>query len=248
MWRLSLLIGIVMAQRSLQMGARLLGAQSRLLSLTDKQAASLGFDRTYRAGLIGFFSWGFSPYIAAGVEVGYYGAGQRFYGAGVNAQPYRAEVRLHYLRTGLTLQPQYARSWWGFWGAISPSIAFLTQSEFEIRGDSVPVGNLLTPQIIQGTLIYLEQTTNPDDRLMLMRMYRRAVPVISVAGGLRVRLAEGVWVMGLLFYERSLGDIEVKGYRLSPQSPQVYAPQRKAVYYELSGFQIGLQYEVALPE
>ncbi|MCS6790693.1 MAG: hypothetical protein NZ580_06910, partial [Bacteroidia bacterium] len=247
MWRISLLIGLMLGQRSLQMGARLMVSQSRLLSPTDKQATLLGFDRTYRSGLTGFFSWGLSPYVATGLELGYYGAGQRFYGTGVNGQPYRAEVRLHYLRAGLALQPQYAREWWGFWGSISPSVAFLTQSEFEIQGDSLPVGNLFMPQVIQGTLAYLEQSTNPDDRLMLMKMYRRAVPVISVAGGLRVRLAEGVWVLGLIFYERSLRDIEAKNYRISPQSPLIYHPQRRVVYYELSGFQVGLQYEVPLP-
>lgn len=201
---------------------------------------------TYKAGITGFFGWGWSPYFSTSLEITYQGVGQRFYGIGLRGESYTCEINLHYLRLAAALQPQYAAETWGLWASIAPGVAFLTQSELDFRGDSLLSGTLVAPQIARKVLSYLEQSTNPNDRLILIQMYRRAVPTVSFAGGLRMRLAPSVWVLGLLSYERSLGDIEKKSFRLRKDESPLYSSERKPTPYELLGVQFGLQYEVPL--
>lgn len=234
------------AQSFVSMGARLLLNHSQWLSPTDASSSLVAFDRTHKAGIATFFAWGWSPYIGTGFEIAYQGTGQRFYGVGVNGEPYRAEVSQQSLRLGLAFQPQYARETWGLWASLAPGFTFLTQTEVLYQGDSLNSGTEVTPQILQQVLRYLDQSTDPNDRLLLNRMYRRAVPALHVAGGLRVRLAPQVWVLGLLSYERSFGDLERKGYRLTEEGAPLYDARRKPVQYQLLGLQLGVQYEVFL--
>lgn len=240
------LCAIGLAQSFVSMGARLLLNRSQWLSPTDAGSSYVTFDRTHKAGIAAFFAWGWSQYIGTGFEVAYQGTGQRFYGIGVNGDPYRAEVNQQGLRLCLALQPQYSRENWGLWASIAPGFTFLTQSEVIYQGDSLSTGGQLTPQIVQEVLRYLDLSTDPNDRLLLTRIYRKAVPVLQVAGGLRVRLSPQVWVLGLLSYERSFGDLERKGYQLTEEGPSLYDAQRKPVQYQLLGLQLGVQYEVPL--
>ena len=234
------------AQSFVSMGARLLLNRSQWISPTDAGSSLVAFDRTHKAGIAAFFTWGWSAYVGTGFEIAYQGVGQRFYGIGANTDPYRAEVNQQSLRLGLAVQPQYAQENWGLWASVAPGFTFLTQTELVYQGDSLASGSLTSPQIIQQVIRYLDQSTDPNDRLLLNRMYRRAVPVIHLAGGLRVRIAPQVWVLGLLSYERSFGDLERKGYRLSEESPPLYDLQRGPVRYQLLGLQLGIQYEVPL--
>ncbi|RMF49279.1 MAG: hypothetical protein D6750_06320 [Bacteroidetes bacterium] len=240
----AVLFSLVWAQQGLQMGARLQLARSSFLSQTERTSPLLNRNPSYKAGLTGFFAWDWSPYWATGLEIAYQSVGQSYYGLGVNGEAYQAEVRLHYLRMGLAFTGQYAQGIWGAFLTVSPSLAFLTQADQQYQGDSLQRSSLTNPQIIQNTLAYLSQSTDPDDRLVLMRMYRRWVPTISLSGGLRVRLAPQVWLLGLVGYERSLADIENKGYQIRPELPPVYAPQRSHTYCQLLSLQVGLQYEV----
>lgn len=226
------------------MGARLQVARSFLLSPTDQASPLTTAAPTYKAGITGFFGWGWAPYLATSVELAYQGIGQRFYGIGMRGENYTAEVNLHYLRFAAALQPQYARETWGLWASIAPGFSILTQSELSYRGDSLSAGAMVSPQIIRRVLTYLDQSTNPDDRLLLTQMYRRAVPAVSVAGGLRIRLAPSVWVLGLLSYERSFSDLEKKSFRLRGEEQPLYDSERKPVRYQLIGIQLGIQYEV----
>lgn len=245
-YAISLAFSLLWAQHALSMGARVQLMQSRLSSSTDETSSLTSYSRTHKAGLVGFFDWGWTPHIATGMEIAYQGVGQEFYGVGVNGDNYTAALSLHYLRVGLTMRGQHAWERWGLWGGIAPSLAFLTQADLEYQGDSLPLGSLVFPQVIQNTLAYLSQSTNPDDRLTLLRMFRRTVPALHLAGGLRVRLAPQVWLLGLLAYERSFGDIERKGYQYDPESPPVYDGRRRPVGYELLGIQLGVQYEVPI--
>ncbi|MCS7188927.1 MAG: hypothetical protein RMJ66_08285 [Bacteroidia bacterium] len=243
-----LLGSIGFCQQFLSMGARFQLSHAQLCSPTDRASNLVSFDRTQKSSLAAFFSWGWTSYFATGVEIGYGGAGQALYGIGINGDPYTARINLHYLRIGIGVQPQYAKERWGFWGSFSPSLAFLTQAELIYQGDSLPRGNLVAPQIIQYVVEYLNQSTDPNDRLVLLQMYRRSVPVLHIAGGMRVRLAPQVWLLGLLSYERSFGDIEQKGFRLKGEENYLYSPQRRPVQYRLLGLQLGIQYEVNLTE
>ncbi|GIV25169.1 MAG: hypothetical protein KatS3mg026_0861 [Bacteroidia bacterium] len=242
--RNAVLVSLAWAQQGLQMGARLQLARSAFLSQTERTSPLLSQNPTYKAGLVGFFAWNWNPFLATGLEVAYQSAGQSYYGLGVNGDSYQAQVRLHYLRMGLSLIGQYAQGPWGAFLTVSPSLAFLTQADLQYQGDSLQPGNLVQPQIIQNTLAYLSRSTNPDDRLALLRMYRRLVPTLSVSGGLRVRLAPQVWLLGLVGYERALSDIENKSYRFRPEAPPLYAPERSRTFYQLLSLQVGLQYEV----
>ncbi|MCX7606245.1 MAG: hypothetical protein N2170_03120 [Bacteroidia bacterium] len=243
--RFVLFFTYIWAQNFLSMGARLQATQSTLICPTDRAASDVSLDRTQKAGLIGFFSWGWTPHFATGIEIAYQGTGQRFYGIGVNGDNYTAQLNLHYLRGGLSLQPQYAKGRWGVWSSLSPGLSFLTQAEMLYQGDSLPRGKLTTPQVIQTTLSYLDQSTDPNDRLILTRMHQRIIPVIHFAGGMRILLAPQVWLLGLISYERSLGDIERKNFRPRPGEAPIYDNRRRAVQYQLVGLQIGLQYEVS---
>lgn len=226
------------------MGVRLQLARSTFLTQTERASPLLSRNPTYKAGLTGFFAWDWNPFWATGLEVAYQSVGQSYYGLGVNGDSYQAQVRLHYLRMGLAFTGQYAQGLWGAFVTVSPGLAFLTHADLQYQGDSLQPGNLVQPQIIQHTLAYLSQSTNPDDRLLLLRMYRRLVPTIGVNGGLRVRLAPQVWLLGLVGYERGLSDIENKSYRLRPEAPLLYAPDRSRTFYQLVSLQVGLQYEV----
>jgi hypothetical protein len=239
-------LSVGLAQSFLSMGARVQLYQSRFSSPTDAATHGVSFDPTQKAGVTGFFSWGWNPYLATGIEIGYQGVGQDLYGIGVNSAPYTVQVKLHYLRTGIAIQPQYERGVWGLWASISPGLSFLTQSELTYQGDSVLPGNLTTPQVTQTLLRYLDQSTDPNDRLILTRMYQRGVLSLHFTGGLRIRLAEGVWVLGTLFYERSFGDLERKGYTYGKEYTPMYAPGRRPVQYTLTGIQLGVQYTVGL--
>ncbi|MCS7297906.1 MAG: hypothetical protein RMK19_08285 [Bacteroidia bacterium] len=238
------LLAPVFAQNLLSMGARLHLTHSRFISSTDQKSSLTTLSPTQKVGIIGFFGWGWTPHLVTGIEVGYQGVGQSYYGIGRLSEPYAAGITLHYLRTAATFQPQYAREGWGVWFSFAPGINFLTQTELSFQGDSVPVGGLISPQIIQRILGYLEKSTNPNDRLLLLQVYQRIVPSLSMAGGIRIRLTPQVWILGLLSYERSLRDIEKKDFRLGTQETPLYDPQRKPTHYRLIGFQLGLQYEV----
>lgn len=228
------------------MGARLQVTRASLISPTDRTSPLTTPAPTYKAGIVGFFGWGWTPHFATSMEIAYQGVGQRFYGVGMRGESYTAEVSLHYLRLAAAFQPQYARETWGIWASLAPGVSILTQSELTYRGDSLVPGSTATPQIVRRVLTYLDQSTNPDDRLLLTQMYRRAVPAVSVAGGLRIRLAPGVWALGLLSYERSFADLEKKSFRLRGEETPLYGSERKPVQYQLSGIQLGLQYEVGI--
>ncbi|MCX8113042.1 MAG: hypothetical protein N3E49_07630 [Bacteroidia bacterium] len=241
-----LLLGVLSAQKWLTMGARFQFSRSQLLSSTDHASSLTTSSPTHKAGVVGFFGWGWLPYLATSLELSYQGVGQKYYGIGVRGESYAAEIDLHYLRMALAFQPQYAHGTWGLWASISPGLSFLAQSELAYQGDSLPQGSIVAPQIIRRVLTHLDQSTDPDDRLLLVQMYRRSVPSLNVSGGLRIRLAPSVWVLGLLHYERSFGDIEKKGARLTNTEVSIYDPQRKPVQYQLWGVHLGLQYEVNL--
>ncbi|MCS7152630.1 MAG: hypothetical protein NZ989_01660 [Bacteroidia bacterium] len=241
-----LLIGLLYAQSSLTMGARLQVARSQLHSPTDQTSPWTALSPTYKAGIVGFFGWGWTPYLATSIELSYQGVGQRYYGIGLRGESYTSEISLHYLRTAVAIQSQYAQKNWGAWVSFSPGLSFLTQVDLDFQGDSLPQGTTLAPQLVRKVLGYLEQSTNPDDRLILIRMYRRAVPSFSASGGLRVRLSPAVWILGLLYYERSFGDLERKDFRLRGEETPLYDPQRKSVQYQLTGIQLGLQYEISI--
>lgn len=234
------------AQNTLTMGARFHLMRSTLKSPTDRTSSLTTLAPTHKSGITGFFGWGWSPYLSTSLEITYQGVGQRFYGIGLRGESYTSEVSLHYLRLAAALQPQYAAETWGLWASIAPGVALLTQSELDFRGDSLQGGTLTTPQIARKVLSYLDQSTNPNDRLILTQMYRRAVPTVSIAGGVRMRLAPSVWVLGLLSFERSFGDIEKKSFRLRGEESPLYHPDRKPTSYELLGIQLGLQYEVSI--
>jgi hypothetical protein len=192
----------------------------------------------------GFFLWGWHRRWGTGLEVTYHGAGQNYYGAGLNGQNYAAAIRLSYLRLNLPLQAQYQWKTWGLWAQIGPSAGFLTQAELTYQGDSLETGTLYAPQVIQTTLSYLAQSTNPEDQLLQRRLYRRWQGGVAASGGVQTRLAPGVWVLALLSYQRDFTDAENKGYRVSPETPLSYDPRRKAAHNQLWGFQVGILYEV----
>lgn len=245
-WRIAFLLGLLYAQNTLTMGARFHFMRSSFNSPTDKASSLTTLAPTYKSGITGFLGWGWSPYFSTSLEITYQGVGQRFYGIGRRGEHYTSEVKQHYLRLGAALQPQYAAETWGLWASIAPGVAFLTQSDMDFRGDSLQRGTLITPQIAQKVLYYLDQSTNPNDRLILLQMYRRVVPTMSLAGGVRMRLSPSVWVLGLLSFERSFGDLEKKSFRLRGEESPLYSSERKPVSYELLGIQLGLQYEVSL--
>lgn len=233
------------AQQSLRMGAQLHLSQTSLRNATDREGASLvNLRPTYRAGLSGFFIWGWSPYWGTGIEVGYLGAGQNYYGAGLNGQNYTAAIRLSYLRFSTPIQVQYQWKTWGLWAQISPTLSLLVQSEYTYQGDSLPTGSLYAPQIIQNTLNYLSQSTNPDDQLILMRLYRRWNWGLDIAGGVKSQLASGIWLLALLGYQRDFTDAEEKSFRFAPENAPAYHPRRKPTYNHLLSFRLGLIYEV----
>ncbi len=233
------------AQQSLRMGALLHLSQSWLLNATDQKAPPLASMRpTYRTGLSSFFIWGWSPYWGTGIEVAYQGAGQNYYGVGLNGQNYSASIRLSYLRLGLPLQAQYQWRTWGLWAQVSPTLAALVQSDLTYQGDSLPSQSLYAPQIIQNTLNYLAQSTNPEDQLILTRLYRRWNWGLALAGGVKSRIAPGVWLLALLGYQRHFTDAENKPYRLAPEGPPAYHPDRKPTYNQLLSLQLGIAYEI----
>ncbi len=240
-------IGIACAQQHLQMGARLILQQSSLISSTDKAVESwMALRPTYRAGMSGFFLWGWNPYLSTGVEIAYQGAGQSYYGAGLNGQTYQAQISLNYLSFGIPIALKKTWEKWGLIAQIAPSLNFLTRSNLTYQGDSLPSGNLYSTQIIQNVLNYLTTSTNSDDQLLTLRLFRRGQWGLSAAGGVQTRLAPDVWILVLLHYTRLFGDSENKGYRLTPESPPIYNPSRAATYQQAWGFQIGILYEVKL--
>ncbi|MCS6894696.1 MAG: hypothetical protein NZZ60_00920 [Bacteroidia bacterium] len=241
-----LLVGLLCAQNILSMGARLGFYRSQFLSPTDRNSTLTTLSPTYRSGITGFLSWGWSEYFATGLEIGYQGVGQKFYGVGFRGESYTSEVSLNYLRLGVGFQPQYAQDSWGIWASLAPGLSLLTRSDLNFSGDTLAQGTLIMPQIARRVLNYLEKSTNPEDRLLPVRMYRRVVPTLSVSGGLRVRLAPTVWVLGLFYYERSFGDMEKKGYKIPGDESPLYSRERKPVRYQLTGIQVGLQYEVSI--
>ncbi len=233
------------AQQSLRMGALLHLSQSWLLNATDQKAPSLvGLRPTYRPGLSGFFIWGWSPYWGTGIEVAYLGTGQNYYGVGLNGQTYSASIRQSQLRLATPLQAQYQWDTWGLWAHIAPTLSALVQSDYTYQGDSLPINNLYAPQIIQTTLNYLAQSTNPEDQLILTRLYRQWNWGLTLAGGIKSRIAPGVWVLALLSYQRDFSDAENKRYRISPESPPAYHPDRKPTYNQLLSIQLGIAYEI----
>lgn len=239
-------LGWLYAQHALSMGARLQAFRSHLSSYTDENSPLTTPTPTARAGITGFFSWHWTPALGTGIELGYQGVAQKYYGIGLRGEPYTASVSLQYLRIAAALHLQYTQATWGVWGSLAPGAAILTQSELSYQGDSLSSGSLITPQIAQRILTYLNQSTNPNDRLLLTQMYERTLPVISAAGGLKVRLAPQVWVLGLLFYETCLKDIEKKSFRLGEERAAVYDPTRTKTQYTLIGIQLGIQYEVPM--
>ncbi len=233
------------AQQSLRMGAQLHLSQSWLLNATDQKAPpQVALRPTYRPGLSGFFIWGWSPYWGSGLEIAYLGAGQNYYGVGLNGQNYSASIRQSYLRFSTPLQAQYQWETWGLWVQLGPTLSALVQSDYTYQGDSLPTQNLYAPQIIQNTLNYLAQSTNPEDQLILTRLYRRWNWGVTFAGGIKSRIAPGVWLLALLSYQRNFTDAENKGYRLSPEGPLAYHPERKPTYNQLLAIQLGIAYEI----
>ncbi len=233
------------AQQSLRMGAQLHLSQSWLLNATDQKAPpSVGLRPTYRPGLSGFFIWGWNPYWGTGIEIAYLGAGQNYYGVGLNGQNYSASIRQSYLRLATPLQAQYQWETWGLWAHIAPTFSALVQSDYTYQGDSLLNDNLYAPQIIQNTLQYLAQSTNPEDQLILTRLYRRWNWGLAFAGGIKSRIAPGVWVLALLSYQRDFTDAENKRYRLSSENPAAYHPDRKPTYNQLLAIQLGIVYEI----
>jgi hypothetical protein len=232
-------------QQSLRMGAHLHLAQSWLLNATDRQAPpQVALRPTYRPGLSGFFIWGWSPYWGTGLEVAYLGAGQNYHGVGVNGQNYSAAIRQSYLRFATPIQFQYQWKTWGLWAHLGPTLAVLVQSDHVYQGDSLPSHNRYAPEIIQNTLNYLALSTDPEDQLILMRLYRRWNWGFVLAGGVKSRLAPGVWTLALIGYHRTFTDVEAKNFRLSPESPPAYHPERKPTYLQHLSLQLGLVYEI----
>ncbi|MEN3040472.1 MAG: hypothetical protein ABDH66_02905 [Bacteroidia bacterium] len=243
----SLLVGgLICAQNTLSIGARLGFYRSRFLSPTDQTSDLTTLSPTHKAGITAFASWGWTEYFATGLEVGYQGIGQKFYGIGFRGESYVSEVNLNYFRSAVGIQMQYAWDNWGIWANLAPGLNFLTRSDLAFNGDSLSQGTLITPQIARKVLNYLEKSTNPEDRLLPIRMYRRVIPTLSLSGGLRVRLAPTVWMLGLFHYERSFGDLERKGYKIPGDETPLYSSARKPVRYQLMGIQVGLQYEVSI--
>ncbi|MCS7162775.1 MAG: hypothetical protein NZ958_05560 [Bacteroidia bacterium] len=239
---------LVWLQSALSMGARVQLMNSHIACPTDKTSPLVSFSPTYTAGVTGFLSWGWQPFLRAGIELGYQGVGQKYYGLGLSGRDYSAEINLHYLRVGLAFQPQYQREGknWGLWMSFCPSVTFLTQADMILQGDSVSPGNAIAPQVIQTVLAYLDRSTRPEDRLILQRMYQPVGGSLHVAAGLRFRLVPQVWILALLSYEISLGDIEKKSFRLGGEGAPLYSSNRKPAFYQLIGLQLGLQYEVFL--
>jgi hypothetical protein len=66
----------------------------------------------------------------------------------------------------------------------------------------------------------------------------------ALAGGVKSRLAPGVWTLALIGYHRTFTDAEAKNFRLSPESPPTYHPERKPTYLQHLSFQLGLVYEI----
>lgn len=247
MFRLGLFWGLALGQAYLQMGGRLILQQTSLLSTTDKTTESwIALRPTYRAGMNGFFLWGWTPHLSTGLEIAYQGTGQNYYGVGLNGQNYQAQINLNYLSLGLPIWVQKSWEKWGLLAQIAPNLHFLVRSDLAFQGDSLPRGNHYSTQIIQNVLNYLAASTNPNDQLLTMRLYRQWQWGFSIAGGIKARLAPDVWILALFHYMRFLGDSENKGFRLSSESPPTYAPDRSATYQQGIGFQVGIVYEVKL--
>ncbi len=155
-----------------------------------------------------------------------------------------AAIRLSYLRFATPIQFQYQWKTWGLWAHFGPTLAALVQSDYVYQGDSLPSHNRYAPEIIQNTLNYLALSTDPEDQLILMRLYRRWNWGFVLAGGVKSRLAPGVWTLALIGYHRTFTDAEAKNFRLSPESPPTYHPERKPTYLQLLSLQLGLVYEI----